>query len=177
VPTINFSNGTLALGNGARIRLAAAAPDVTVGYFSPIAGATAHAIVDVFGYFSPSAPLKYRPVAGCRLVDTRFAEQGAPALTANETRTFQVQGNCGIPVGAKAAMVNIVSVGATGQGHLLAFAAGAALPGGSALNFHPDQGNLANGVVVPLSTSSNDLAIRAVVSGTHVIVDVFGYFQ
>lgn len=177
VSTLSFIPGTLALANGARPRLAASTPDLAVQYLTGTAGATAHAVLDTTGYFKSDAPLKYRPVSPCRLLDTRFADQGGPIMAAGETRAIQVQGNCGIPIGAKAAVLNVVALAPSAQGHLNLYPSGIPLPLASTLNYHPAQGNTANGTIVPLSTQANDVAITNAVSSTHVIVDVFGYFQ
>ena len=175
--TLGFPAGIFAQANGARTRLSASTPDVTVQFTGASSQTgTSHFVLDAYGYFKSDAPLKYRPVTPCRLVDTRLADQGAPAMAANETRTFQVQGNCGIPVGAKAAMLNIVAAAPTGFGRFTAFPSDTAQPAASLLNFSPNQGNLANGAILPLSTNANDLAIYTN-SDTHLIIDVFGYFQ
>jgi PKD repeat protein len=176
VPAINFNAGAV-LANGARIRLASTTPDVSINYYSPIGGASTHALIDVFGYFKTDAPLRYRPITPCRAVDTRFADQGGPAaLGAPETRKFQIRGNCGIPTSAKAVAVNITSVGSSGQGFLLAYPSDITMPPASYLNFDPGQGALGNGGIVALSTLPNDLAVTTA-NSTHVIIDVFGYFQ
>jgi PKD repeat protein len=174
VSFINFPAGSV-LGNGARVRLAASTPDVSLF----LAEGQVHAVLDVYGYFhssASSAPLKYRPVTACRLVDTRLSELGAPALAANETRAFKVQGNCGVPVGAKAAALNVTVLG-MGSGWLTVSASGSPAPFVSTLNYSSGQGWLGNGVIAPLSTNADDLLIRAVSSGAQVIVDVYGYFQ
>jgi len=174
---INFNAG-MTLANGVRIRLAPTTPDVAFNYFSPIAGTSTHALIDVYGYFKSDAPLKYRPITACRAVDTRLADHGAPALTGGSTRTFQIRGNCGVPVSAKAVAVNITAVGPTGPGFLVVYPSAGPFPSASYLNFDPAQGSaLGNGGIVALSAQSNDLAVTAGVGGTHVIVDVFGYFQ
>jgi hypothetical protein len=98
-------------------------------------------------------------------------------LTGGESRAFQIRGNCGVPATAKAAVVNLVAVAPAGPGFLAAYAAGTPYPGTAALNFDPSQGVLANGAVVPLGTAANDLTITAGVSGTHLVLDVFGYFD
>lgn len=175
-PTINFNAGVV-LANGARIRLAPTTPDVSVNYFSPIAGAhSTHALIDVYGYFKSDAPLKYRPITACRAVDTRFADQGGPVLAAPDTRNFQIRGNCGVPLSAKAVAVNITTVGSAGGGHLIVYPSGGAAPAASYLNFDPGQGALANGGIVALSTLADDLAVTSA-NSTHAIIDVFGYFQ
>lgn len=175
VPMINFNAGVV-LANGARIRLAPTTSDVSVNYYSPIAGAATHALIDVYGYFKSDAPLKYRPITPCRAVDTRFADQGGPALGAPDNRSFQIRGNCGVPLSAKAVAVNITTVGSAGPGHLIVYPSGGAAPAASYLNFDPGQGALGNGGIVALSTLPNDLAVASA-NGTHVIIDVFGYFQ
>ncbi len=176
LPVINFNAGAV-LTNGARIRLAPTTPDVSADYFTMIVGAqSTHAVIDVFGYFKPDAPLKYRPITACRAVDTRFTDQGGPVLGSPDTRSFQIRGNCGVPLSAKAVAVNITSVGSAGPGYLIAYPSGGTLPPASYLTFDPGQGALGNGGIVALSTQPNDLAITTSTS-THVIIDVFGYFQ
>lgn len=118
----------------------------------------------------------YFTLVPCRLVDTRLADHGAPALAAGATRTFQVQGNCGVPVGAKAGVLNFTVVGPAGPGYLSAFPSGITPPLASTLNFNPNQ-TRANGVILGLSTNAEDLAVRAEGSGAHLVIDVFGYFQ
>lgn len=176
IPVINFNAGVV-LTNGARIRLAPTTPDVSMRYFSPTGGSSTHATLDVFGYFKTGAPLKYRSMIPCRAVDTRFADQGGPLpLGAPETRNFQIRGNCGVPTSAKAVAVNITTVGSAGPGYLIAYPSGGAAPAASYLTFEPGQGTLGNGGIVALSTLANDLAITSA-NSTHVIIDVFGYFQ
>lgn len=175
MPTINFNSGVV-LTNGARRRLAPGTPDVSLYYASQIAGSSTHAVVDVYGYFKSDAPLKYRPITACRAVDTRFADQGGPVLAAPDNRNFQIRGNCGVPLSAKAVAVNITTVGAAGGGYLVAYPSGGALPLASYLTFDPGQGALGNGGIVALSTLPDDLTVTTA-NSTHVIIDVFGYFQ
>jgi hypothetical protein len=155
--------------------LAAATPDASFHYYTPTAGASTHVLADVYGYFKADAPLVYRPLSTCRAVDTRLADQGAPALAAGQTRTFQIRGNCGVPPSAKALAVNITSTDSTGPGFLAAYAAGTSLPSASYLNFVSGD-TFANGGIVMLSASSEDLAITTS-TATHLIVDVYGYFE
>ena len=124
-------------------------------------------------------PYRFYGVSPCRLVDTRNAGEG-PALGANTTRDFQVQGKCGVPVGAKAASLNVTVVGPASRGHLRVFPSGTALPTISTINFQGGEPALANGAIVPLSTNANDLSVFTFfLSGagtTHLILDVTGYF-
>lgn len=173
IPAINFpANDTLA--NGARTRLAATTPDLSVRYSSPTSGSSTHALIDVYGYFKSDALLKYRPITACRAVDTRQNDQGGPVLSPG-ARNFQIRGNCGIPTTAKAVALNITVVGPTGPGYMLVYPAGGS-SSASYLNFTPGQGTLANGGIVGLATTTDDLAIWTSTT-THILVDVFGYFR
>jgi len=129
------------------------------------------------GYFRSNAPLKYRLITPCRAVDTRSLERGGPALAAGETRTFQIQGNCGVPVGAKAAMLNFVAVDPTAFGYLNAYPSTTVDPGVATLFYDLSQGTIANGMPVALSTAANDLAFTVGGNGANLVVDVCGYFD
>lgn len=117
----------------------------------------------------------------CRLVDTRNPNgpSGGPALASNATRDFTVQGVCGVPAGAKAAVLNVTAVSPPGQGHLRLFPSGTPLPTISTVNFSGNDFAVANGAIVPLSINANDLSVFAsLVSGgsVHLVLDVTGYF-
>ncbi|HEX2061748.1 MAG TPA: PKD domain-containing protein, partial [Thermoanaerobaculia bacterium] len=177
VSNLNFQAGP-ALANGARVSLAATTPDLGVRLVVP--GGTSHLIVDTNGYFKTDAPLRYHAVTPCRVLDTRFTPQG-PALAHMEQRAVQVRGTCGVPAGARAAMVNLTVVGPSATGHITAYPSGVATPVASTINFNAGEPALANGSIVPLSaTLANDLTLRAVLppfGSVHVIADVFGYFD
>jgi subtilisin family serine protease len=156
-------------------------------YNSSAAGGSVHAILDVNGYFAQpptgSQYLRYFPITPCRAVDTRLPGQGAPSVDASQPpRTFQIEGNCGVPsIGVKAAAVNVTVVEASVAAYLTAYPANLTtppfvstidFPAGSTLTV------LANGAIVPLATNSaNDLAIFVNAGKVDVLVDVFGYFQ
>ncbi|HEX5760381.1 MAG TPA: hypothetical protein VF121_14425 [Thermoanaerobaculia bacterium] len=126
-----------------------------------------------------AGPFQFHAITPCRLWDTRQAGQG-PALTSNVARTFDVQGVCGVPVGAKAAALNATITQPSGAGHLILFPAIGFVPGVSTLNFVPGEPALANGAIVPLSAAPKDLGAQAFVTGNgtvHLILDVTGYFQ
>jgi len=138
----------------------------------------------------PSAadgPFQFHSLTPCRIVDTRLPGQVVgeygPVLTSNVEREFPVQGNCGVPVGAKAATFNVTAVAPTNQGRLTLYPAGIVTPGVSTINFPPGTTALANGAIVPLADQSvepNDLAVMPFVVGTgqvHLVLDVTGYFQ
>lgn len=123
-------------------------------------------------------PFRFYPLTPCRLVDTRAGFGGA--LVANTTRDFQVQGVCGVPVGAKAAALNVTVFVPGSNGHLRLFPSGTTLPNISTINFQTGI-VIANGAVVSLSANANDLSVFTFLGGggttsTHFILDVTGYF-
>ncbi|MES1242752.1 MAG: hypothetical protein ABUT39_14140 [Acidobacteriota bacterium] len=121
-------------------------------------------------------PFRFYPITPCRLVDTRSTE--APALAAGSTRDFQVQGKCGVPVGAKAAALNATVFVPSSNGHLRLFPSGSPLPNISTINFQSGI-VIANGAVVSLSANANDLSVYTFLGtggSTHFILDVTGYF-
>lgn len=122
-------------------------------------------------------PFRFYPITPCRLVDTRTGFGGA--LAANTTRDFQVQGVCGVPVGAKAAALNVTVFQPGANGHLRLFPSGTTLPTISTINFQQSI-VIANGAVVSLSSNTNDLSVFTFLTNTstttHFILDVTGYF-
>jgi hypothetical protein len=144
-----------------------------------------------------SGKLLYVAVQPCRIVDTRIA--GGP-LAANSSRTFNVVGatpygsqggnasGCGIPgfvagrPQVQAAMLNVIAVNANGPGDLRAWPSDQGKPNASILNY-ANQGalaglNIANGLAVPVRQDSqgSDITVQADASGTHVVIDIVGYF-
>jgi hypothetical protein len=122
-------------------------------------------------------PFRFYPITPCRLVDTRTTE--GPILAADSTRDFQVQGKCGVPVGAKAAALNATVFQPGANGHLRLFPSGTTRPLISTINFQSGI-VIANGAVVSLSTNANDLSVYTFLAtpgtSTHFILDVTGYF-
>ncbi len=135
-------------------------------------------------------PFQYFPLTPCRLVDTRILTQSqggyGPAMGVRETRSFPVQGNCLVPVGAKAVTLNVTvakpAKTTVPSGYLKVYPTGAE-PLVSTINFPAGTIALANGAIVPLGQDlvnfPKDLTIKAAI-GTgkvEVILDVTGYFQ
>jgi PKD repeat protein len=181
VTTINFQAGISNLRNGARVNLSPTTPDLAAQFTSATSGASVHAYFDVYGYFKSDAPLKYHPITPCRAVDTSTPATGGPVLVTDTVRTFQIQGNCGVPVGAKAALVRLVISSPTSGGDLTAYASNLSLPSISTAKFDANEPGLSMGTIVPLSTLADDLAVSAgqmTAGGTvGLAIDVFGYFQ
>ncbi|HVS00714.1 MAG TPA: hypothetical protein VMW27_29105 [Thermoanaerobaculia bacterium] len=128
-------------------------------------------------------PFQFHSLTPCRIVDTRNAAgpTGGPALNHGQVRSFPIQGNCGVPSGAKAVALNVTVVSPAGGGHLTIFPSGTSVPLVSTLNFNAGEPALANGAIVPLSANANDLSTQPAVIGgngtVHLILDVTGYFQ
>jgi hypothetical protein len=118
-------------------------------------------------------------VAPCRVADTRNAPgpSGGPALAANSVRDFPVSDVCQIPASAAAVAVNLTVVVPTNDGNLRLYPSGAPAPPASALNFRPGIIR-ANNAIVPLGTGGQISVECDMPSGsTHLIIDVYGYFQ
>jgi uncharacterized repeat protein (TIGR01451 family) len=122
----------------------------------------------------------YHTVTPCRLVDTRLAAgaYGGPALDANVSRTFDVDGGaCLVPATATAVFLNVTIVGPSATGNLRIFPTGTPLPTVSALNYTAGQTRGNNGIFK--LDAAGQLDVRAVqVSGTaHLVIDIAGYFE
>jgi hypothetical protein len=132
--------------------------------------------------------LEFVPVAPCRLADTRL---GGGALANNATRNFLVTGDtgfsgqggtstgCGVPDGALAAELTIISADASGPGLLRAFPFGGQ-PTATILAYQNGPNLLNTGTVAlcdPSQTScSSDLSVKSFQASTQVIIDVNGYY-
>jgi hypothetical protein len=120
-------------------------------------------------------------VAPCRLVDTRQAGfpagYGTPALTAGVPRSFDLKSDplcTGIPTGVEAYSLNVTVTNTAGPGHLVIYPQGGAQPTVSSINYVAAQ-TIANAVIVPAGTNGG-VTVVAGVSGTHLIIDINGYF-
>jgi len=129
-------------------------------------------------------PFQFFAVTPCRVADTRNAAgvNGGPAITVFTTRKFRIQGNCGVPSGAKAVTLNVTVVQPGEAGWLGLYPSATSFSGTSTINFNAGEFAIANGAIVPLSPVQDDLSIlwgnysanRS--TTTNVILDVTGYF-
>lgn len=133
-----------------------------------------------FFYAAPPATSDFYTVPPCRIVDTAKPNGplGGPALTANQTRTFDLTGPCGVPSAAKSLALNITVLNPTAQGNLQLFPGNAMPLGTSSINFAPGR-NLANNAILLLATDgTGTLGVKNASAGTTgVLIDVVGYFQ
>jgi len=128
----------------------------------------------------PSAALPFVAIAPCRVVDTRG---GAPfaggAYAAAESRDYQFSAAAspcnGIPASAAAFSLNFTVTQTAGPGFLAVFPRGPRpVPLVSTINYASGQ-TIANAAVVP-GDASGFITVLAGVSGTHVIIDINGYY-
>jgi hypothetical protein len=128
---------------------------------------------------SAAGPFQFYSVAPCRIIDTRQTS-GAPALADNATRAIALGNQCGVPTGAKAAVLNVTVVSATAGGFLTLFPYGTTQPNTSTINFDSPS-TLANGATIPLGADAgNSISVYSAVLGggsVHLILDVVGFFQ
>ncbi|MFB7619501.1 PKD domain-containing protein [Kitasatospora sp. NPDC056181] len=125
-----------------------------------------HAVVDVFGYYSPDGKGLFTPVAPTRLLDSRDGSPFGPG----SVRTVG-----GVPAGATAAAVNLTATETTVPTHLTAWASGGVRPGTSNLNATPGL-DVPNHTTIPVDAQGRfDLANNA--GTTHVVADLFGYYR
>ncbi len=137
----------------------------------------AQVIVDVTGYMPASA--QYQSVSPGRLLDTRnsptidglFSNGGV--RSAGSVLELQVGGRGGVPLGAKAAALNVTATDTGGEGFVTVFPCDVAQPNASALNY-PASSTVANSVVASLSAAGK--VCLSVSANTHLIVDVNGFF-
>ncbi|MBI4903887.1 MAG: cupredoxin domain-containing protein [Acidobacteria bacterium] len=136
-----------------------------------------HVVLDIDGYFDAENPaaLPFHALAPCRVVDTRNPSGpfGAPALTANAPRTFNISATaCGIPPSAQAYSLNATVVPSEPIGFLTLWPSTQPQPTVSTLN--SDGRVVANAAIVAAGISA---AVNAFSTGaTNLVLDANGYF-
>jgi hypothetical protein len=125
--------------------------------------------------------LPFIGITPCRLVDTTNAAfpatYGPPALIADTPRSFDLNSDpqCpGIPASAQAYSLNITAAGTQGPGFIVIYPQGGAVPVVSTLNYVGGQ-TIANAAVVAAGASGG-VTVIAGTSGTHLIIDINGYY-
>jgi hypothetical protein len=117
-------------------------------------------------------------VSPCRIVDTRGPDgaYGGPILTQASTRSFDLNdGPCpGIPAAVAAYSLNVTATQTQGAGFLSIWPQGSTPPTVSTLNYVANE-TVANAAIVPAGTGGG-ISVVAGVSGTHLIIDIDGYF-
>lgn len=132
-----------------------------------------HLVVDLAGYYTGAADTDssvglFVPVAPIRLTDTRLS---GPQMYPGGVRVWPTPASIGS--GAAAVMAGVISVQSNKPGYATTFAAGTTQPPVSNLNWDRAWSPVTNLATPAVSTAG--LAVYAL-SGTQVVVDIFGYF-
>ena len=174
--TLNFPVGDVR-ANGVTVPLNASG-DLWIVYKAS-AGATAHVVLDITGYFRASlAGASFVPVTPERIVDTRVGNGLSGVFVSGTPRTWDVDGRGGVGSDAIAITGNVTVVGQTKAGYVSVTPTPVASPTTSTLNF-PVGDPRANNFVVKVSATGKDSATFRGNGGgtTHLVVDVTGYYH
>ena len=129
--------------------------------------AATHLIVDVNGYYSPTA--NFGALEPARLLDTRnSAIPGAGATT-----SLVVANRGGVPGNATAVTLNVTSTGSLGGGFATVYPCGTPRPNTSNINFAAGS-TVANAVTTKVG--ADGAVCLYTDAATHLIVDVNGYY-
>jgi Cysteine-rich secretory protein family len=160
VSTLNFSaNETVA--NAATVPLDGS------GGLCAVSTASADLVIDVNGYYSPSAPGRYMPVTPRRLMDSRYSAR----LHAGTIVELPVINAVEVPSTATAVALNVTAVLPSRDGFVTTYPCGG-LPATSSLN--PAAGQITpNFVMAPVSASGTVCLFTNV--DVDLVVDVMGY--
>ncbi len=164
--TVNYGTGQN-VANMAQIQLG------TGGQICLYSLSTVDVVVDVLGWYGPSATAGFQAITPTRALDTRNGT-GAPAaaLPAGGAVGFGV-GAAGVPQGAAGVMLNLTGTASRRDGYLTAYPCGGAVPPSSNLNYAAGA-NVANQVVSGLGTSSQ--VCVSTFAPSDVVADVLGWF-
>jgi hypothetical protein len=143
-------------------------------------GGTAHAILDVTGYFaSGDDGLAWVPLAPSRVLDSRIDLGTSGPLGANAPRVVHVRGAGGVEDDAAAISGNLTVTGQTRSGYVTLTPQPVAVPTTSTINF-PTGDTRANGIVSMVDAGAGDVSLtyRAGSGATvEVLLDVSGFFH
>lgn len=137
---------------------------------------SARACTAKFDRSGQPAALDFYTVIPCRLVDTRAI---GPLVSGSE-KFFDLTGDCGVPVSAKALSVNVTVVDAGGQGYIALWPSNLPNPGTSVINFRAGLTRANNAILLLATDNSGSVTSEAFITGggtVHLIIDVNGYFQ
>lgn len=159
---------------------AAIVPAGAAGAISVFVSNTTNVVLDINGYFQPTAPqtLQFYAISPCRVFDTRnqTGELGGPYLHGTRERDFPVQeSGCPVPADALAYSINFTVVPWQGKslGYLTVWGAGSNQPLVSTLN-NPTATVVANAAIVPAGLDG-DIAVYPD-QNTDLVGDINGYF-
>jgi hypothetical protein len=115
----------------------------------------------------------------CRIVDTRNASLGAPAIAGGTTRTFTLTASCGVPSAAKSVSANITVVAPASGGDLVIYPATLpAAPVASTISFRAGTTRANNAPLLLSSDGAGRVSVKNNTAGSlHLVLDVNGYFK
>ncbi|UCF01309.1 MAG: hypothetical protein JSV14_13160 [Deltaproteobacteria bacterium] len=136
--------------------------------------------LSVFSY----KDLLHTPVQPCRIVDTRLA---GGAIPPSGIRSYNVYGavasqggnpaGCPSPKGEPLSVALNVTAVPLGNGNIVAYPFGSAVPTASLVNYRSDAQNIANGATVKTCFNcTKDINIKSNYGTAHVVIDVLGYY-
>lgn len=179
----NYTAGTTVTG----YQIVPIGPDGNIALYNTSAG-TAHAIVDITGYFTSDATASgdqtYSQLStASRILDTRSSTgiantslTAVGTVAANKTLTLNVQNaiNPGSGITITGVAINLTTVSETGTGYLQAYPTGQAPAAATALSYTSDTvASMAADVPV---AADGTITIYNVASATSIIGDVAGYY-
>jgi serine protease len=167
---VNFVAGQT-VGNRAIVAVPTTGKNAGVINLRNAAGSV-HVIVDLSGTFSEtgSGAGAVTSITPVRILDTRIT---ANRLGPDVPRLLQVSGAAGVPVGARAVILNVTVVSPSANSYLTVWPAGTAKPNTSDCNYTPGS-VVPNLVMVKLGTGGA-VNLNNAVGTTDVVADVFGY--
>jgi hypothetical protein len=155
--------------------------ELSIVYKSGAAGATAHVLLDVSGFFEQATDgLRFVPMNPARIMETRpngvLSGLTGP-FSANTPRTLDVVGHWGVPADAQAISANLTVTEQTKAGYVSVTTTSNPMPETSTINF-PVKDNRANGFVGMLDVDGDISAVYRAGSGNtiHLLLDLSGYF-
>lgn len=133
-------------------------------------------IADVVGYYQAGSGAVFVPLAPVRLLDSRDGTGGySSPWQAGQSRKVQVAGGAtGVPVGAKAVVLNITGFGPTSATHLTVWPNGEAMPLASSLNL--PKGEVRPNLLILKVGDGAQGAIFNNAGSVDVIADATGYY-
>jgi hypothetical protein len=181
---VNFAAGQV---SGNRVIVPLSTSDPTPGDISIFSSAAADVVVDVSGYYSASGGAGNRftaEVAPVRICDTRPNNPSGLGVGANQcndkplgpgsTEIVNVSGLAGVPVGAKAVVVNLTAIVPT-VGTFLTVYPGGTRPLVSDLN--PAAGDVKGNLTVATLNANGTVTIFNSAGNVDMVVDVLGWYS
>ncbi|MEY4340292.1 MAG: hypothetical protein RLZ14_2142, partial [Actinomycetota bacterium] len=137
--------------------------------------ASMQVIVDMSGWYGPTATTEYYAITPVRAVDTRSNVGLTGGFVAKVDRPVQLAGTNGLPPAARlrAVVAQVIAVGAASPGYLTVHPCLATAPGVSMVRYTVGS-NAATSVAGPDDASGRWCVTAS--SNVHMVVDLSGYF-